>query len=208
MSDTSFRDRVSSDAARPLPDDGSSARRGETFAGSSGSPGPDGGAFARSPGDAEFLKQQRRKITDPMLDAAREMADRQKAAGVEQIGMVARAVHGAASEIESQSPRTAALIHETANSLERASSALSRQSVDQLAETMGSFARKHPAAFFTGTIVAGFALTRFLKSSTDRNEHSAMHGAMEGSAGYEPMESAGGRSPMGAMGRQGPAGAL
>lgn len=210
MSDTSFRDRASSDSPSPLRATGSSGRHEqheEQSAEGPGRSGHEGGAFAAGSGGSEFLKQQGRKMAEPMLDAAREMADRQKAAGVEQIGMVARAVHGAASEIESQSPRTAALIHETANSLERASSALRHQNVDQLADAFGRFARTNPAAFFAGTVVAGFALARFLKSSAHRSESSGPHPAMRQPGGY-PTQTLHRQSPGETMEPQSPVGGL
>ena len=52
-----------------------------------------------------------------------------------------------------------------ADKIEEASSALKERSLDDLMGTFGQFARSQPAAFFATAALAGFALSRFLKSS-------------------------------------------
>jgi hypothetical protein len=98
---------------------------------------------------------------------ARELAEQQKQAGAEQIGGVARAVHGAAREIEQKMPQTASFIHDTATRLEGAAASLRERSVDDLVRSLNGFARTQPAVFFGGAVLAGFALSRFLKSSAE-----------------------------------------
>jgi hypothetical protein len=44
---------------------------------------------------------------------------------------------------------------------------LRERSLDDLMQSFGRFARTQPATFFGGAVVAGFALSRFLKSSAD-----------------------------------------
>ena len=102
---------------------------------------------------------------DPMVDKAREAAAQQKAAGAEQVSGVAAAVHRAADDLGSQLPQAAKYIHGAAHKLEEASSALKERSLDDLMGTFGQFARSQPAAFFATAALAGFALSRFLKSS-------------------------------------------
>jgi methyl-accepting chemotaxis protein len=102
---------------------------------------------------------------DPMVDQARAAAEQQKAAGVEQVSGVAAAVHRAADDLGSQLPHAAKYIHGAADKLEEASSALKERSLDDLMGTFGQFARSQPAAFFATAALAGFALSRFLKSS-------------------------------------------
>ncbi len=78
---------------------------------------------------------------------ARKLAEQQKQAGADQIGGVARAVQGAAREIEQKMPQAAGFIHD--------------------AGSLNDFARTQPAVFFGGAVLAGFALSRFLKSSAE-----------------------------------------
>jgi hypothetical protein len=96
---------------------------------------------------------------------ARKLAEQQKQAGADQIGGVARAVHGAAREIEQKMPQAAGFIHDAATRLEGAAASLRERSVDDLMRSLNDFARTQPAVFFGGAVLAGFALSRFLKSS-------------------------------------------
>jgi len=99
-------------------------------------------------------------------DRARKVAEQQKQAGVDQIGGVARAIHGAAHEIEQEMPHAASFIHDAAAKLEDAADSLRDRSVDDLIRSLNNFASSQPAAFFGGAVLAGFALSRFLKSSS------------------------------------------
>ena len=102
-------------------------------------------------------------------ERARTVAERQKKAGADQIGGVARAIHGAAHEIEQEMPHAAGFIHDAAAKLEGAADSLRDRSVDDLIRSLNKFARSQPAAFFGGAVLAGFALSRFLKSSAQPN---------------------------------------
>jgi hypothetical protein len=102
---------------------------------------------------------------DPLIGKAREAAEQQKATGAEQMSGVAAAVHRAADDLGSQLPQAATYIHSAADKLEEASSALKERSLEDLMGTFGQFARSQPAAFFATAALAGFALSRFLKSS-------------------------------------------
>jgi hypothetical protein len=97
---------------------------------------------------------------------ARRIAHRQKDAGADRLGEVAGAVHGAARSLETGMPQMASYIHGAAVRLEGAAKTLRHQSVDDLIDGVSSFARNQPAVFFGGAVLAGFALTRFLKSSS------------------------------------------
>ena len=100
-------------------------------------------------------------------ERARNVAEQQKQAGADQIGGVARAVHGAAREIEQNMPQAAGFIHDAATRLEGAAASLRERSVDDLMRSLNDFARTQPAVFFGGALLAGFALSRFLKSSAE-----------------------------------------
>ena len=100
-------------------------------------------------------------------ERARRAAEEQKKAGADQIGGVARAIHGAADEVEQELPLVAGFVHDAAAKLEGAAASLRERSVDDLVRSLNNFARKQPAAFFGGAVLAGFALSRFLKSSAE-----------------------------------------
>jgi hypothetical protein len=102
---------------------------------------------------------------DHVARQARTVAEQQKDAGAEQLGGMARAIHGAARELEDQMPQAAQFVQDAATKLEGAADALRERSVDDLLATFGRFARTQPLAFFGGAVLAGFAVSRFLKSS-------------------------------------------
>jgi hypothetical protein len=102
---------------------------------------------------------------DPLREKMRKIADQQKDAGAEQMESIARAVHGAADDLERELPMAADYIHQAASRIEQASTRVRNGNVDELMGACTDFARQRPAAFFGGAVLAGFALARFLKSS-------------------------------------------
>jgi len=142
---------------------------------------PDSGAPheqmpAASPGQHHDIAEEARRTAGDLgsagLDLMREArsgaisyAEERKSAGADQLGMFARAIDHSASDLGGQSPEIARYIHEAAGSLERASRMLRERSVGELADSAAEFARQRPALFFGGAVLAGLALTRFLKSS-------------------------------------------
>ena len=92
----------------------------------------------------------------------------QKKRGVDAIRNVARAIDSAASELEGQSPAVARMVHDTARQVDGLSDNLSQRSVNELMRTAAELARTQPALFIGGSVVAGFALARFLRSSSER----------------------------------------
>jgi hypothetical protein len=116
---------------------------------------------------------------DDNLSASKEnvgrLADEQKNAGAQRISGLARAVHGAANNLEPDWPQAAQPLHDAAAALERASTALRERSVVDLMDGVGKFAHAQPVAFFGGTVLAGLVLARFLKSSTEPRPTTANH---------------------------------
>ena len=103
--------------------------------------------------------------TSGMKERARHMAEQQKEAGAEMIGGMAGAIHGAARELEGQMPKAASFVHDAADRLDKAATQLKERSVDDVLSGVNDFARSQPVAFFGGAVLAGFAITRFFKSS-------------------------------------------
>lgn len=116
----------------------------------------------------ETLKDEAGELIEPVKEKAMDMAERQKETGALQIDRVAKVVHAAADTIGNEIPQAAGYIHSAAKGLEDASSAIQNRSVGELVEFVEDFARRNPAAFFGSTVLAGFVLSRFLKSSSAR----------------------------------------
>jgi hypothetical protein len=114
---------------------------------------------------ADSAKAKLGEVAEPVKEKALEVAQQQKDAGADQVGHFARAMHGAASELESEMPQFADYVHQAGQKLEELAGDLRKGSVEELMDKFGQYAKDQPALVFGGAMVAGFALTRFLKSS-------------------------------------------
>jgi len=131
-------------------------------------PRDDGGWARQAESAAENAKSTVDVASATVRQSARRIAELQKDAGADRIEDVARAVHGAARDIEQGMPQAADLVEDAAARLEAAAASLRERSVDDLLRGLNDFARNRPAAFFGGAVLAGFALSRFFKSSPAR----------------------------------------
>jgi hypothetical protein len=103
------------------------------------------------------------------ITQAEQITERQKQAGASKVDAAAKAVHGAADELEQQMPKAAEFVRGAASRLEEGASALRERSIGDLMNTFNDLGRKEPLALFGGAVVAGFAISRFLKSSADNS---------------------------------------
>jgi len=126
---------------------------------------PDDSSALALSGIAETAKTKLGEVAEPVKEKAIEVAEQQKDAGADQVGHFARAMHGAASELETEMPQLATYVHDAGQKLEKLATDLRHGSVDELMDKFGRYAKDQPALVFGGAMVAGFALTRFLKSS-------------------------------------------
>jgi hypothetical protein len=148
---------------------------------------------------AEVAKEAARATFDAVSAQASELAsnvagelsataETQKDHGAAAMRGFAQAIRTAAGDLDGQSPEIARHFRGAAGSLENLSDNLRSHSVGDLFGAATDLARKQPAAFFAGAVVAGFALSRFLKS-TGRPVPSAKEGMTEslpGSVGLPP----------------------
>jgi hypothetical protein len=98
---------------------------------------------------------------------AEQIAQQQKQAGADQIEQMAKAVHGAADQLAPQMPDAAGFVHAAASHLERGAGALRERSVSDLLAGFNELGRREPLTLLGGALLAGFAISRFLKSSAD-----------------------------------------
>jgi vacuolar-type H+-ATPase subunit E/Vma4 len=92
-------------------------------------------------------------------------AEEQKARGAEAMQGFARAISSATGELDDQSPMVARYVRDAAKQVDSLSSNIRGRSVTELMQAATDLARSQPAVFFAGAMAAGFALSRFLKSS-------------------------------------------
>ena len=117
---------------------------------------------------AQTAKTKLADAAQPAKEKAIELAAKEKDAGAGQIKTVAKAVHGAASQLESDMPQIAGYIHDAGQRLEQVADDLRQGKVEDLMTQFGDYARNQPAMVFGGAVLAGFALTRFVKSAANR----------------------------------------
>jgi hypothetical protein len=121
-------------------------------------------------------------------------AEGQKQRGVEGMQALARAINSAAAELEGQSPQVAKYVRDAAQRVEGFSGNIHGRNVNELLDAAASVARKQPAVFLAGAAVAGFALTRFLKSSARSTSAQASPKTAMGSDPLtQPMSTGGAR---------------
>src|SRR5690348_5548437 len=119
---------------------------------------------------ADEMKSAARDTAGRVVDETRDFAEQQKAAGADNVARLGQAVHGAAEQLGRELPQAAGFIHSAADTLQGAASAMRERSIEDLVGGFRDFARRQPAAAFAGSVLAGFALARFLKSSSPRGE--------------------------------------
>jgi hypothetical protein len=112
---------------------------------------------------ADTLKE---RATEALRNTASDFAEAGKQQGAERIDRLGRAVHGAADELGKEIPQAADYVHTAAESLETAAKHLRNRSVEDLIGSFNRFARQQPIAAFAGAILAGFVVSRFIKSSS------------------------------------------
>jgi ABC-type transporter Mla subunit MlaD len=132
-------------------------------------------------------------------DKARQLAEEQKSAAAEQVEEVARVLDTAAEQVERVLPEAAQYVRDAASGVHRVSSAVRDQSVDDMIDMVTTFARNQPGLFLAGSVFAGFAVARFLKSSADRRWETESTGASAG-GGRSGSKSSGSRSRGGSSG--------
>jgi uncharacterized phage infection (PIP) family protein YhgE len=95
-----------------------------------------------------------------------EAAQEQRTAGANFASAMAGAVRRAANEFDPEVPQLADYIRQAADQIDTASDAFRRRDLTDVIAQVQDFARRQPTAFFGASVLAGFAIARFFKSST------------------------------------------
>ncbi|MGH6901390.1 MAG: hypothetical protein ACREIR_01465 [Geminicoccaceae bacterium] len=104
-----------------------------------------------------------------MRQRARSAATDQKNVAASRMEGIAHALRTASDDLQTRGqPTFAEYSRHMADGLESMAESLGRRDVDDLVGSVEGFARARPVAFLGGAVVAGFALARFMKSSSMR----------------------------------------
>ena len=133
-----------------------------------------GDLAARAKEKAGDLKRQAERAADDMRHRARSAATDQKNVAASRMEGIAHALRTASDDLQTQGqPTVAEYSRHVAEGLESMAELLGRRDVDDLVGSVQDFARARPVAFLGGAVVAGFALARFMKSSSTRRFESS-----------------------------------
>jgi F0F1-type ATP synthase membrane subunit b/b' len=115
------------------------------------------------------LKRQAEESAEDLRQRALSAVDQQKEAAIGGIEGVAHALRSASDDLrERGQPLAAEYSRQVADGVESLANWVSRRNVDDVKGGLEDFARARPVAFLGGAVVAGFAIARFMKSSSAR----------------------------------------
>jgi hypothetical protein len=102
-------------------------------------------------------------------DKGRSMFEQQKESALGQVGSVAQAIRSTANNLQGEGQdQTARYVQMIADQLESIGGRLRDKDLDTLVQDAQDLARRSPGTFIAGSVVAGFLLARFFKSSSER----------------------------------------
>ena len=117
--------------------------------------------YARNGTGGQFAENLRRQVVNNPLPVALI------GAGISWLLMSgSKAPADRASRLKGASTKGADFVDSTFEGAAGFSESLRNRNIEEIVETVNDFARKQPAASFVGALVAGFALSRFLKSTS------------------------------------------
>lgn len=164
-----------------------------------GSQGP-AGSTGRSGGGADDLRGTARETIDSVKHEASDMAaraaeqgksllGRQKDTAAGHLDSVANALHGTARQLEAEHKAPLGrYVDYAARQLESAGRQLRDKDVDRLIGDARDLGRRAPGALFAGSVVAGFLLSRFLKSSAERHAQETPDARWRGGRDADPYD--------------------
>lgn len=127
-----------------------------------------GRAADEAKGAASSIAEQARARLNDVLG-------QQKAAGADRIAGVAQAAHSAAGDLDKTNPQMARLVRTAAVNVDRIAEDVRSRDIGQVFSSVADFGRKQPVAFFGGAVLAGFVLSRFLKSDVPMIDDASLY---------------------------------
>jgi hypothetical protein len=132
---------------------------------------------------ADKLKGQASDLVDAAKDVASQAADKvkdtvadKKGAGADYVGSLADTIRRAAREFDTDLPLAGTYIRKAASQVESVSDSIRTGEFSDVVRNAQAFARRQPTAFLGLAVLTGFAVVRFLKSSSEGSGSSATTG--------------------------------
>jgi len=128
---------------------------------------------------ADTLKTQASSFMNAAKDVASQATDKlkdtvseRKGAGADYVGSLADTIRRAAREFDTDLPIAGSYMRKAASQVENVSDSIRTGEFNDVVRNARDFARRQPTAFLGLAALAGFAVVRFLKSSSD-SSHTA-----------------------------------
>ena len=120
--------------------------------------------------EAKGAEQSLKDSATQLKESTAQLAEQQKKAGAGHLSGIAGAVHAAADQLDQQLPGAARYIHDAAERIDHAASGLRNKNFADIADGVRRLGQERPLALFGGAMLAGFVLTRFLKSGQSNGD--------------------------------------
>jgi hypothetical protein len=101
------------------------------------------------------------RVTEQLSETAEAGVDR----GADTLGQFVRAMQAAGREIGPEAPGLARTLDDVASNVDGFADSIRGRSLSELVSSAAELARRNPTMFLAGTIVAGFAVSRFVRST-------------------------------------------
>jgi hypothetical protein len=113
------------------------------------------------------VREEAAAVAGHAKDRARAFLDGQKDAAADHIESVSQTLHETVDRLREKSPGALSDYAERAvQGVDSLAATLREQDVRSMVRSVENLARRQPALFVAGSVAAGFALARFLKSSS------------------------------------------
>jgi len=121
----------------------------------------------------ENVKQQAQDVASDVQAQAQQMLSEQKDKAKTGLMDLCSAIRRAADDLEQrEQPQIANIARSVATGIEDFSDAIGRRNFQDMMGDVQKFVRNHPTAVFGGAVLAGLAIARFAKSSS---QHPSTH---------------------------------
>jgi hypothetical protein len=114
---------------------------------------------------ASDMAEKAKDFASQTGEKVKQVVDDQRGVGADYVGNLADTMRRAAREFDSDLPIAGAYIRKAAAQIENVSDAVRTGDFQEILKGAQSFARRQPTAFLGLSVLAGFGVVRFLKSS-------------------------------------------
>lgn len=104
-----------------------------------------------------------------LKEDGRQTLEQRKRSAADRVDEIAQAIERTSAQFSENEPTLAELANRLAGTVGNLATRLREGSIDDLVGDTRAFARRNPALFIAGGVLAGFALARLVKASAQRS---------------------------------------